>query len=564
MSIDELMKEAVAVWRMEGMDPTDSDSPIYNLHNDPVSKLLLGALNYQSNMISDDIISFRDDLADECLDLAAPFYLFSPRPSFAMLQTAKGHIKGAKNGEKTILDGNMSFLFSRDTGIKRLSLPFMPLLSIAVMDLSVRSLQKVGRNRWRIEIEDLEGAASLEGLSLFFPHIAQKRVCSNVRDRARIPDERISLYVGDRKLDVSNISDFDSLPFTSPFFKSMAFSKNALQCNILQNIQDSFCTLASCYCVVNSMDDSIVLTRHDGCFFIDVELPFLADNADLTSDDILLNCVPIVNVELHSTTLSQNNPVQPIEVEEGFFLSTLAPVNSSEFDSFVLRKVATNRVSPSLWAKKMCLLINQYNAQHNVMGHLLDKKTSQSIQPFLSSVKQLLEKKQVHDDSLFLVLKNKMITSLSAQWLSTSGCLANDIAVNTKPQCSSSELDSNHTRLVTMSSGGRNPIDDPKTRQQAMRYYQISRDRIVSKSDIVAFCRFKLSSLFAVKPDDIDEIRIYTTVNNSSEGFYERILVVDIKLRKGTVDCDNVSFALERMMKFRTASTTPIRVIVND
>lgn len=564
MTIDELMKEAVAVWRTEGMDPTDSDSPIYGLHNDPVSRLLLGAVNYQSNMISDDINTFRDDLAEECLDLAAPIYLFSPRPSIAMLQTAKGHAKGAKNEEKTILNGNMSFVFSKDSGTRRLSIPFMPLLSVAVMDLSIRSIEKVGRNRWQLEIEDMEGANNLDGLSFFLPNISQKKIGDQVCDRANILDERIKLFAGDKELAVSNISDFDTLPFTAPFIKSMAFSKNSLQCNVLQNIQDSFCCLASSYCVVNGMDKRIQIPRRDGCIFVDIELPFLDNNVDLAVNDILLNCVPIINVELHSTALSQDNPVQPIEVDEGFFLTTLASDNLSEFDSFVLRKVATNRISPNLWASKMCQLIDQYNAQHNVMEHLLDKKINQSMQPFLSSVKQVLEKNQSKEEGLYLVLKNKMITSLSAQWLSTSGSLANDFIEKTKPQCSSAELDSNNTKLVTRTSGGRNPITDPKIRQQAVRYYQVSRDRIVSKADIVSFCRFKLSSMFSLKADDFEEIRIYDKVRNSSEGFYERILVVDIKVRKGCVDCDNASYALERMIKFRTASTTPICIIVND
>lgn len=564
LTLDELLNEAIALWNKEGMDPTDSDSPLYKLHEDPISKLLLGAVNYQSNSIFDDITAFRNDLAEVCLDMAAPFYLNSPRPSIAMLQTAKGHVKGAKNHERTVLDGNIAFVFSKEVGTKRHTIPFMPLLSVAIMDLSLRSVEKVSRNRWRLEIEDMEDLNTLDGLSIYFPNIDQMSIVDDIHKRVNLFDEKILVYAGDVQLPVSNISDFDSLPFSSPFLKSMAFSRNSLQCNVLQNIQDSFCCLANSYCVVNGMDKGLQIPKHDGCFVIDVELPFLDNDVKMSVNDILLNCVPVINVEMHSTELSHNNPIQPVETGDSFFLTTLAPDNLNENDSFVLRTVATERESPAQWIKNMERLLNQYNAQYNVMEYLLDDNLKKVIQPFISSLKQCLDKNHKNEEGLYLILKNRMPPSLNAQWLSTSGTLANDFNKNSKIQCSTSELDSEQTHLVTKSSGGRNPITDPLLRQQAMRYYQVSRDRIISKSDIVSFCRFKLSSMFAVKSDEIEEIRIYDTIRNSSEGFFERILVADIKLRKGCIDTKHASLALERMIRFRTASTTPIRVIISN
>lgn len=564
LNIDELLKEAQSVWRMEGMDSSDSDTPLYNIHEDPVSRLLLGALNYQSNMLSDDISSFREDLADECVDLAAPIYLSSPCPAIAMLQAFKAHSKGSKNNEKTTLDGDVSFTFTKEVGTKRLTIPFMPLFSTTVMDLSIRSVEKVGRNRWRLEIEDMEGSSSISGLSIYLPNIDTLPIEDRPIDYANMTEERIGVFAGDIELPVSNISDFESLPFSLPFLKGMAFSKNSLQCNVLQSIQDSFCCLANSYCIVGDMDDNVRIPRRDGCMLIDIELPFLKSNAELSVSDVLLNCVPIVNVELHSTTLSQNNPVKSIETGDNFFLSTLPPENANNNDSFVVRKVATNRFSPALWTSKMIQLLDQYNSQYNVMEHLVDDKVRQSFHPFVMALKQSLAKYPKTDEGLYLILKNKMISSVDAQWFSTSGSFANDIIERSKFQCSSAEIDSERSQLVSKTAFGRNPITDPIVRQHAMRYYQVSRDRIVSKADIVSFCQFKLYSMFSVSTDDIKEIRINNTVRNSYEGFYIRSLTVNINVRSGCVDPYRASISLERMIRYRTASTTPIRVIINE
>ena len=562
---EELIKEAVAVWHNEGMDSTDSDSPLYNLHDDPISKLIIGAVNHQSNSIFDDIATFRDDLAEECLDLASPVYLFSPIPSIGMLQTAKGHSIGLNNNEKTKLDGNMSFVITKDVGTKRLTFPFMPLLSIVVMDLSVRSVTKVSRNRWRMEIEDMEGVKDLQGLSFFLPNIEHVTASNYIHRRADEYDDKIKLYVDDYQLPVCNISDFDKLPFVQQFGRGMVYSKNTLQCNVLQNIQDTFCCHVNNYCIIDRINEDIDIPRRDGCILIDIELPLVDDDIDIQPKDVLLNCVPIINVDQHTINLTQYNPIQPVEVDNGFFLTNLAVDDSCNGDTVALRRVATSRMSPELWIERMGKLLDYYNSQHIVMEHLLDEKMTKSLPQFIALLKQSIpNQKKQQDEGLYLVLKNKMLSSVSVPWLSTSGEMANDFGIDSKLQCTSAELDSDRTKLVTKTVGGRNPMTDATKRQRAVQYYQISRDRIISKSDIVAFCRYKLSNMFSVASSNIEEIRIYNIVRNSLEGFYERILVVDIKVCKGCVDPIYVSYALERMIRYRTSSLTPVRVVIND
>lgn len=564
-TIESLLKEAVSVWNKEGFNPEDPDTPLFNLHKDPVTRILLGALNYQSNAISDDIERFREELAEECLDMVAPDYLNYPLPSIGMMQTAKRHALGAFNEEASFLDSSTVFTFVKDTGSKRISIPFVPLFSISVRDMTVRSVEKVARNRWRIEIEDKENASSLEGLSMYFPNLESKIRVNDVNDRANLVDKHIKLFADDMRIPVCNLDDFDKLPFVDIFMKGLYLAKNPLQTSVLQGVYDTFCSRVTDYCIVDTVSQAIPLPRKDGCILIDVEIPAIKPDEELCIDDIMINCVPVINVQLHSEPLTVDNPVKKVEPNEGYFLTNVLSGENNDENAVVLREVGTERMSPDVWCRKMSALLDVYYNQYTLMDNLLDEKITRLVQPFLSAVKQSISDRAPVNDGKYLVLKSKSIPSITALWLSTLGALANDLNDKAKIlQCSSTEFDVGQTRFVYSTFGGREPITDAEERRQAVRYYQVSRDRIVSKYDLVLFCRMKLYSLFAVSSRDIREIKIYETIRNSSEGFYERILVVDIKIRRDIVNVDRASRSLDCMIKSRTMSTTPVAVVISE
>jgi len=97
-----------------------------------------------------------------------------------------------------------------------------------------------------------------------------------------------------------------------------------------------------------------------------------------------------------------------------------------------------------------------------------------------------------------------------------------------------------------------------------MQYYQQSRDRIVTKSDIVVFCRHKLSEYFRIGTAELFDINLRPDIINTSDGFYERVLVVDIRVRRGVVDVESVQLAMERMIQLRTVGTSVIRVAIHE
>jgi len=125
---------------------------------------------------------------------------------------------------------------------------------------------------------------------------------------------------------------------------------------------------------------------------------------------------------------------------------------------------------------------------------------------------------------------------------------------------STAQLDAEQTSLVSYTQGGRNAILNQESRHEALRYHVQLRNRIVSKSDILLFCRHKLAELFSVRAEGIKDIWISNMVQNSPEGFLERILMVEIKLQQGVTIDGQAALALERMARSRNAGVTPIRI----
>ena len=110
-NVNELLDRAIEVWRREGLDPRDSDTEFYNLQNDPLTRLLLGAVLHQTDLIRDDIDSFKDDVVERYVDLGIPSYLLQPIPAIGMMQTGKSHKVGLENQMPTRLDASICSLF---------------------------------------------------------------------------------------------------------------------------------------------------------------------------------------------------------------------------------------------------------------------------------------------------------------------------------------------------------------------------------------------------------------------------------------------------------------------
>ncbi|MBP5541776.1 MAG: hypothetical protein J6X88_09030 [Bacteroidales bacterium] len=542
--INKLIEYAVTVWRNEGRDANDANSDFFNLQNDPVTRLLMGAVAYQTDSISEDISSFKNDIVEELVDLCAPEYLLQPVPAVGMLQTGKTHKVGQTDEEATRLDENMVFSISTTPGNK---FSFIPILSINMFDLKVHSVAPSGRNRWHIELEEIEPVIDLFGLAFYLPKVS----C-----------ERVLLHVGASTIDICNISDFERLPFIASFMDTSRPNKNAMQFATLHNIYDRLCLCSNNYCIVDKHIPSESIPRQNGCIQFDVEFVGGTDLERIAPEDILLNCVPVCNVEIHKDSLTQERPLQNVSLRGSEEFLTLSSHTQPEglVDSVSVRQVGTSRMTPAVWLQRLQRLLDYYDSEYCLLRNTFDPKFDNILQQFILALRDAVKRGVDVDDRIYLVLRDRMIPSLGVTWLSSFGAKANDIAPGAKVEVNTAQLDAEQTGLVSYTMGGCNAVTNSETRHEALRYQVQLRDRIVSKSDILFFCRYKLSDLFSVKAEGIKDIRISNRVQNSPEGFLEKILMVEILLQPDVTIDGQAALALERMVRSRNAGVTPIRI----
>lgn len=544
--INDTIEKVLSVWDREGIGGMD----LVDLQNDPVARLLLGAVNHQANILSENVDTFQNETIEKMVELCAPQYLMQPIPAIGMMQTGKRHKTGFSNNETTRIDDSVYFAVSNSASASGTKYTFIPLIEISVFDLTVRTVTQTVNNRWKVELEEKEPVISLEGLSLYMPGLHTSR--------------SIRVYSEGWPIELAKISDFDTLPFVKPFLDGMRYSKNAMQFATLQNIHDNLCCHVDNYCVV--IDHGVhQIHRQDGCIVIEIEIDEAPSGYTLHEDNLMVNCVPVINAEKNSTTLSWSHPIQRLDLY-GKSIVSLLPVQNDivSEEPVVLRSVGTERMSPILWMQQMKRLIDYYDSEYVILNEVLNPKFMGTATQFMSVLKETMKKTDIDNQSVYLVLRDKNVTSVDARWLTTDGLRANGLDKRSHVEVSTSELDSDKTRLVHKTMGGKDAIKDFETRKSCLQYWQLTRDRIVSKSDLILFCRFKLREKYGIRSESIRDMRIRIVVSNDNDGFYERVLVVEIVVSSDAIDdsVQTISSSLERMIATRNASTSKVRVLL--
>ena len=150
-----------------------------------------------------------------------------------------------------------------------------------------------------------------------------------------------------------------------------------------------------------------------------------------------------------------------------------------------------------------------------------------------------------------------MLPSLTVSYLLTDGASANNIKTNASMEISSSEYDPTKSRLLVPAFGGSDGT--PAHNDHYRNYFMQTGDRIVTKSDIEAFCKYKLFHYFNI-PSSALRISISPIISNTVNGFYERIMLVEIHSAIAIDNPSRVSRALQLMILPRTATLTPVRI----
>lgn len=549
-NVNEILEQVIAVWRTEGADPKETDTAFYNIQNDPVTRLLLSAITHQTNLLSDDLDDFIGNLLEEYMELGIPEHLLQPIPAVGMIQTAKRHKVGCCNEAATWINADTHFIISAGKNNNHAQFNFLPLLEIAVYDLNIHSIQYIGKSAWHVVLEDQEGLSSLKGLSIFIPRAHKCR--------------EMKLFSNGRNISTCDINGIERLPFIEPFLSTIHYSKNIYQLSTIQVLFDSICCHANSYCIVDDTIGVESLQYSNGCIEFDIELMGESEELNLKKEDILINCTPVFNADPHLVTLSQEKPLYRLDLRGCQLLSVIPAATEMEYkDTVVVRSVGTERMSLNQWQTRMKRLIDYYDSEYNILKTVVEEKILNTLQQFISGIHDTIKEKMDGNDAIYLILKERLLPSIDVLWYSTRGKESNGLGPDATVNVLTAELDSSQTRLITKTSGGHDTITNREKRHRALNYWQPSRDRIISRMDIIAFCRYKLTSFFDIADNNIKDIRLRPDVVIMPDGLYERVIVADIHLTCTTINVEETAIVLERMIKSRTCGLSTILVSIH-
>ena len=146
---EELLLEAINIWRQ-----SDDNDKLEGLENDPVLRLMITAIAYQTNESISDLEMMKTEVLEEFAQLLTPYEVGHAVPATAVIETLPQDSLAEMD-----LDDQSSFLLSGT------NFAFVPLLKTRILNAKVNSVVRIDGRRWKVglsfnsPVRDLSGFA---------------------------------------------------------------------------------------------------------------------------------------------------------------------------------------------------------------------------------------------------------------------------------------------------------------------------------------------------------------------------------------------------------------------
>jgi hypothetical protein len=577
---DELLKEALTLWRKDGFYDDDNEySQFYNIAKDPIVKLFMIALAHQTNIIKDDIFRFKENLLEEFTEKIIPYYLIKPIPAFSIIQTAKEESieNECLTSQETQFVLGKEKVKGKDAGKENESFQFIPLFKTKIINAKISSVQKKDPNKYCVTLSFNEPLHDLSGVSFYFTS-------------KKFTDLIIS--TGGKNLPLIKPNDYEKLPFIKWFDAENMLFDQSMVYGTRESWLDIFAVNDIQYFIVDKYNPQKISFGSDKEIEMIFEINSSDPNFNLDEDDVKINCVPVVNVEKQSVTLSGDEPIKKIATEKDplgvsdaeedksgslnqkQFLNLLASLQSDyDRNDFTIRHFGMERFNKNELLLQINSILNKYTSDYYAFMHDDELKDGEKIKNLTLALKEVFNeiKKQGNPMyGIYLVLNQndalvELRKSIEVSYLLTDGSRANGININSAISTPIA-FDPNATHLLMETIGGKDLEMNFEKKKNIAQYYFLTKDRLVTKSDIRLFCFKELLVSFKINKESVDKIDICNEFENSPSGRV-RYILVEIHLRQ----VDRISYKddfvrienqLKKMIEVRSTNLFPIQVKV--
>ena len=552
---EELLLEAINIWRQ-----SDDNDKLEGLENDPVLRLMITAIAYQTNESISDLEMMKTEVLEEFAQLLTPYEVGHAVPATAVIETLP-----QDSLTEIDVDDQSSFLLSGT------NFAFMPLLKTRILNAKVNSVVRIDGRRWKVGLSFNSPVRDLSGFAFAVNS-------PNYQD--------LTVSIKGMQLPLIKPWNYSELPLSDSFGLDTIIYNRSQTYEASTTCLDLFARQNIRIFVIQPFTPSPALASGVESVDLIFEFSGITDNFVFNAKNLSLNPVILVNAQKHQTTLSGQTPIARVA---GFdnnessanqqFLHAVRPSEEQIYGNSLVevRKVAADRFNQGRLVRLLNSVIarfySDYYAFQNLQG-ISGDKTIQSLQEILTRLMEAAKKDQFRQiPGVYLLLRNSNLIqsgkgSVDVSYLTTAGAAVNASLNADSTFTVPAGLAAVETHQIAAPVLGRDEITEESAMASLSRYYIATCDRIVTPADIKLFCYNELLTRYGIVRDMVKQLSVNRRIQKDRHSCgYE--IVVDIVLadnpfvkRSFAEKVPQVEMLMQKMIEVRSTNIYPVTVTI--
>lgn len=530
-------------------------------HLDPVAKMMIVALLHETQKIDDEVQQLGTKITEHFCDYFIPRREVLAMPSVAVVST----VQDAARVHAVAEVGNGASFSYKVQGSKT-PLNFMPLFRNSVIpceEVIVVTPHYLHSLTGRQEIYGTARNVMWVGLNVRTDIDSMRGFSFMLRGMYGILPERISVVGYDRRdlnfstmdrmEDIDMLEPFDSQQSSKTFFSLIQHWKEQLldmnDGDIIYitdrlNDRDLFKPRTYPKLLQESIEQHTLDKLPDSTLWL--QLQFAEDVCVSDDCEIIVNTMPVVNVDVNTLSLSQVAPMAKLQkTDDSFFLQLLETSNAAHRQGF-------NMQADEIIVRDFdAVCYNEghlYNEVHNLYNHFIEDyyafidyngiKDGEEIKRLRGIINKIgrsvgMQNEKFKYDSGTYVMRNinqhEQSASTTVAYLTTQGKQGNLPLVGGMMENKRVPGLGPEVQIVVSAMGGSDKATSDQ-RYELIHYYALTNDRLYTKMDVEAFLRKELVSIYG--RDEFRRIVIQTSIEGAmGERGLQRGLYVDIEFK---------------------------------
>ena len=533
----ELRNKVLSLWASEGKWEADNpNAPLYGMDKDPLVSMLITALAYQEDQIEQDLAGFRSSMVGELEEAMLPYHLLKANPSIAMMSTAKA----AGNDTRCLVGSDTLFTVLKETFQGRDKINFRPLFESNIIGAKVVSVTPLLQGKWKLTLEVEDEKTVLGGVGFFFKDMEF---------------DELTMHLGDKEISLINPWEYDRFPMNTDFSFWNLIYNESLTFGTNEQWFDLWAATGLPYYMVDPYTP-VVLSR--GTVELILDFTGLKEQT-VDVKNICINSFPVVNVNKKQFALTPSKPIVKIADDNDFFMNLVGEYDTlEEADQFILRRYGCERFGFNELLRLADTLQRRSTTDfyaYQSIPALQEGDRIRKLRILLKDIISIVKKEGNPKTGVYALLKEdaKVELSIPLTALYTDGAKGNGIVVGASVVYAPNDFDLGQTRLLTASSGGRDEVVDEEERKMLSHYYSLTKDRIVTRSDLKSFC---IKELYKYDIGSVNRVE----VADDEEG--SRTVVAFVSDVKPDLDLTTVQSRIERMIEVHGTGQMPVKIMI--